>query len=398
VTDLSRDNRLMVLALFLWASGEGLFIYLQPIYVQQLGADPVQIGGVLSLAGLSMTVSYLPGGILADRISRKTMMLGGWGLGLIAVLLMAAAHDWREFIPGAMLYTFSAFCVPAVSATIADAAGDVPLERVLTLVYAGFWAGSIVSPWVGGWLAKLIGMRTVYVIAAACFATSALVILQVRTQPVRARMSARRMPSSASLRSGATLGIIVFAIFLAMYIGQPLAPNFLRDTAGWPIERIGLLGSLHALGVTLLAPSLGRWSAVASRKLLGLLAAQALVWASLGLLLIGARAVPGIVLVAFFLRGGYGACRNLTNAHIAGGASPENRGAAFGLAETAAASAQMAAPYFAGWLYAAHPAAPIGAGLAFIPAAMLLTPILCRPSLSIGPATQLPDAAHSSEA
>ena len=51
VTDLSRDNRLMALALFLWASGEGLFIYIQPLYVQQLGADPVQIGGVLSLAG-----------------------------------------------------------------------------------------------------------------------------------------------------------------------------------------------------------------------------------------------------------------------------------------------------------------------------------------------------------
>jgi predicted MFS family arabinose efflux permease len=51
LTDLSRDNRLMALALFLWASGEGLFAYIQPIYVQQLGASPVQIGGVLSLAG-----------------------------------------------------------------------------------------------------------------------------------------------------------------------------------------------------------------------------------------------------------------------------------------------------------------------------------------------------------
>lgn len=398
MTDLSRDNRLMALALFLWASGDGLFIYLQPIYIRQLGANPVQIGGVLSLAGLAMAVAYLPGGILADRISRKTIMLVGWGVGIVAALLMASAHDWRQFIPGVMLYTFSAFCVPAVSATIADAAGDVPLERVLTLVYAGYWAGSIISPWVGGWLAKLTGMHTVYVVAAMCYALSTMVILMTKPQPVRARMSTWQMPSLTSLRSGAALGITVFAIFLAMYVGQPLAPNFLQDAAGWPVERIGLLGSLHALGVTLLAPALGRWSATTSRKLRGLLVAQALVWASLGLLLIGARTIPGIIYLAFFLRGGYGACRNLTNAQIAGRTSAENRGAAFGLAESAVASAQMAAPYIAGWLYTAHPAAPIGAGLVLVPAAMLLTPVLSRPPMPIGHARQLPEAAHSSEA
>jgi len=382
VTDLSRDNRLMALALFLWASGEGLFIYIQPIYVQQLGADPVQIGGVLSLAGFSMAVSFLPGGILADRVSRKAMMLSGWGLGLVAALVMAAARDWREFIPGVMLYTFSAFCVPAISATIADAAGDAPLERVLTAVYAFFWAGSIASPWIGGWLASLINMRAVYVVAAMCFGLSALAILMVKPQPVRARMSAWQMPSAASLRSGAALGAIVFAIFLAMYIGQPLAPNFLKD-AGWPVERIGLLGSLHALGVTLLSPTLGRWSATASRKLRGLLVAQALVWGSLGLVLVGARTLPGLALLGFWMRGGYGACRNLTSAHMAGRVSAENRGAAFGLAETCVASAQMVAPYIAGWLYSQRPAAPIWAGLALVPVAMLLTPILNRQSLAV---------------
>jgi hypothetical protein len=199
------------------------------------------------------------------------------------------------------------------------------------------------------------------------------------------------------LRSGVTLGLVVFAIFVAMYVGQPLAANFMHDTAGWPVERIGLLGSLHALGVTLLSPALGRWSAGTSNKLPGLWIAQSLVWGSFGLLLLGAYKLPGLVPVAFFMRGGYGACRNLTSANIAGRFSAENRGAAFGLAETAMASAQMAAPYLAGWLYAAHPAAPLGAGLALIPATMLLTPILCRPSAPIGQALPQHTAAHSSE-
>jgi MFS family permease len=382
LSDLSRDNRLMALALFLWASGEGLFTYIQPIYVQQLGASPVQIGGVLSLAGLALTLAYLPGGILADRVPRKQVMLGGWGLGIAGVLLMAAARDWRGFIPGIMLYSFSAFCVPAISATIADAAGDVPLARVITLTYAGYYAGSIVSPGVGGWLAQMTSMRTVYVIAAICYAISTWVMLRIASQPVRARANIWQRPSGAVLRSGILLSAIVFMVFLAMYIGQPLAPNFLQNIAGWPVERIGLLGSLNALGVTLLAPALGRWAA--GGKLRGLLAAQVLMWASLGLLLIGAQGLPGFVLAAFFLRGGYSACRNLTSAHIAGLVSAENRGVAFGLSETSVASAQMVAPYIAGWLYAVQPAAPILAGLALIPMGMLLAPILNRSSRVAG--------------
>jgi len=307
-------------------------------------------------------------------------MLGGWGLGIVGVLLMAAARDWRGFIPAIMLYSFSAFCVPAISATIADAAGDVPLARAITLTYAGYWAGSIVSPWIGGWLARLTSMRTVYVTAAVCFAISTLVMLMVTSQPVRVRANIWQRPSGAVLRSGILLSIIVFTIFLAMYIGQPLAPNFLQNIAGWPVERIGLLGSLNALGVTLLAPALGRWAT--DGKLRGLLAAQALVWASLGLLLIGAQGLPGFVLAAYFMRGGYSACRNLTSAHIAGRVSAENRGVAFGLSETSVASAQMAAPYLAGWLYAIQPAAPILAGLALIPMGILLAPILSRPTQS----------------
>ena len=372
MTDLSRDNRLMMLALFLWASGEGLFTYIQPIYVQQLGANPVEIGGVLALAGLAMTAAYLPGGILSDRIPRKIILLGGWLLGIVGALTMAAARDWRTFIPGIMLYSLSAFCVPAISATVADSAHGASLARVITLVYAGYSAGSIISPTVGGWLAQRTNMRTVYLVASACYAISTVVILMIKPQPVQAR--AWRRPSLRVVHSNVLLALIVFTMFLPLYIGQPLAPNFMRNVAGWPVDRIGLLGSLYALGLTALSPLLGRWSA--RHPIRGLAAGQALVWASFGLLLISAKGLPLIAFAAFFLRGGYGASRSLTGAQIAGQASAENRGAAFGLSETSVASAQMVAPYLAGWLYNLFPAAPLLAGLILIPVGVLLTPRL----------------------
>jgi MFS family permease len=219
-------------------------------------------------------------------------------------------------------------------------------------------------------------MRAIYIVAAVCYAVSMAVMLMITSRPARTRAGAWQMPPAASLHSGVLLGLVVFAMFLAMYLGQPLAPNFLQDTAGWSVERLGLLGSLNALGVTLLAPALGRWGAAHRRR--GLWVAQSFVWMSLGLLLIGAWMMPAVVFMAYFMRGGYSACRSLTSAQIAGRVSEENRGAAFGLSDTAVASAQMAAPYIAGWLYNIRPAAPILAGLVFIPMAMLLTSFLSR--------------------
>ena len=44
---MSRDIKLVTLALFLWGCGEGLFIYIMPLYMEQLGATPSEVGAVL---------------------------------------------------------------------------------------------------------------------------------------------------------------------------------------------------------------------------------------------------------------------------------------------------------------------------------------------------------------
>lgn len=100
---LSRDNFLIMLSMFFWASGDGLWFYLQPLYIKSLGANPLQIGFVLSVAPIVMLFAFIPAGILADRYSRKKNMLGGYLAGAIAVLLRALAQDWPESTFGFLL-------------------------------------------------------------------------------------------------------------------------------------------------------------------------------------------------------------------------------------------------------------------------------------------------------
>jgi len=44
---MNRDIKLLTVSHVLWGVGEGLFLTLQPLYIQELGANPGQVGGVL---------------------------------------------------------------------------------------------------------------------------------------------------------------------------------------------------------------------------------------------------------------------------------------------------------------------------------------------------------------
>ena len=366
---MNRDVRLVALALLLWGFGEGLFFYIQPLYIEQLGADPVQIGGLISVSWVVSAVSFLPAGALADRLPRKWVMWGGFLSGLTAVLLVGLARTWQGLIPGLLLYSFSAYCMPAINTYLAHAVGGRNLERVFTAVYAGYGAGGLISPAVGGWLAGVAAMRSVYFAAAAVFALSGFVVLWVSPQPVPPRSEQGRR--WRALLSGHYLRFagLVWLAFVAMYLAFPLAPNFLADVRNWDVARIGTLGSFQALGMILLTLLLGCLSDSNSAR--GFVVGQALVWGS-ALLLLLTGAFPALAM-AYLLRGAYQGCRSLAQARATTMGSEAERGLLLGATETTVAVAQIVAPYVAGWLYAGDPAWPLVASLVMIPIVILLS-------------------------
>ncbi len=63
-----RDLKLLAVALFLWGAGDTLFFYVVPLYLQQLGATPVQIGNVFSLSALAVAGTITVFGTAVWRI------------------------------------------------------------------------------------------------------------------------------------------------------------------------------------------------------------------------------------------------------------------------------------------------------------------------------------------
>ena len=373
--ELSRDNRLIALSMFLWGVSEGLWFYVYPLYIKSLGADPEEIGFVISVAMMGMAATFIPAGLLADRYSRKKIMLAGCLLGLLSMILVAVAPDWRALLPGFLLYYMSAFIVPAMNSYIANASEGQDLNRVFTMMTAAYSTGIIFSPALGGWLGERVGMRNVFLLSASLFALSTLAILPLKEQAVSYQSAALRIRPLLRHRLFWGLSLMVAFIYLVTNLGWPLTPNFLQEVRGLELSLIGTLATAQSLGAVFIAIFLGR----VSRGGWGMVAAALLIWASYGLLLL--FPFPFAIACAYFLRGSFSALASLSSAQVGKILESPSMGLGFGLFATLRSLALVPGPYIAGYLYALRPDLPFVASIASIPAVILLIAIVLRRSL-----------------
>lgn len=365
---LSRDNTLLFSAILVWGCGNGLYLYIWPLYIASLGADPVQIGLVLSIGTLTISASYIPGGFLADRFGRRRTMLWGWAMGAIAMPLIALARDWRQLIPGVLLSSLSCFCLPAGSSYVVAASEGRDLDRTYALVFSSsFSLGTLLTPALGGWLADSIGMRPVFFLAFALYALSTLFVFMLSEQPIVPASEGggyRQAFSRPFLLTSAAFSSIAFVL----YLGQPLAPNYLKEVVGLDLSWVGTLGAFASLGSAALAAGLGHLTCW------GMLVAEALCVLSF-LLLLCTRAIP-LLALSFFLRGSFAAFTSLAAARIARILGEEEVGRGFGVYDTIISLAYALAPCAAGWLYALRPDLPFLISLVLMPLAMVLTALM----------------------
>jgi predicted MFS family arabinose efflux permease len=357
---LNRDLKLLSLSLFLWALGEGLFIFILPIYMTELGATPEQIGQIISVGAVAMAVSLLPAGWAADRFGPKSGLVSGWVFGIFSGLFFALSHDIPVFLIGWILYRVTAWVLPAISSYTTNARGSLTPERALSSVYSMFHAGLIVSPTIGGYIGKYFGLRTNFYIATIMFCISTLVILFLKHQPphpVEQRAQPKELLTNRHFRG---FMILVFITMVAVYLAYDFAPKFLREVKEIDLEQIGWLGTLNAIGGFTLNQYLGRRPPRRGMVLaIGLSALQVFIMLQASWI--------GWFALAYYLRGGVNAVRSLISALVTRIVKPSQWGLAFGLSETVSTAGDIVAPLLAGELYALAPNLPFTVALILNP-------------------------------
>jgi MFS family permease len=379
--DIGRDTRLVLISYVLWGIGEGLWMFIQPLYVKSLGATPDQTGLVIGMWGLGRLLFVLPAGILADRWSVRKLLLPGWYLGLTGILIIALAPNWQWAAPGFLVYGFSAIAIPITNLYVTQAIrhdptrrSDLPIQSSLTMMWAAYSLGLVSTPAVGGWIGDQVGLRAVYLFSAFWFLLSAAVITRTSVYP-KPEQPAHGYHYRDMLRQRRI--VIAFGLlaagFIAVLIGQPLSSQYLEDVHHFSRTTIGTLGSLSALGTVIFSLLLGRLAAWR-----GFFTALCLVATSFTLLRVGESSA--IVMVGVFLLGAHYASRPMATSAISTYVAEHQRGMAYALVDMLAGLATLIGTNAAGRLYDHNPAWPFMVGIIGIAGVVALGVPLIAPA------------------
>jgi len=143
---MDRNLLLVTLAMGTWGVGEGFFIYFQPLYLQQWGADPLLIGGIFGAMGVAMALAQIPAGYLSDRLGSRNIMWLSWILGTVSAWTMALANSLPLFVVGIIFYGLAGFVLAPMNSYITNVRGNLSIGRAIAIpagIYSLGTSGSI---------------------------------------------------------------------------------------------------------------------------------------------------------------------------------------------------------------------------------------------------------------
>jgi predicted MFS family arabinose efflux permease len=209
--------------------------------------------------------------------------------------------------------------------------------------------GAVLGPVSGGWIGEQFDIRTIFLVSGAIFVVSTGLVFSLKPQPRDVHEgdgSGRNLLSNTRFLS--FLGVSFFVMF-AMYLPQPLSPNFLQNERGIALSQMGLIGSLGSLGNVAFNLILGNLNTA-----LGFALGQTCV--ALFALSLWKGTGQAWYMLGYFLLGGFRAARMLAMAQVRVLIHQAQMGLAYGITEAGNSAALILAPLLAGYLYNQDPA------------------------------------------
>jgi MFS family permease len=151
----------------------------------------LDLTGSALASGLVLAASILPGflvapiaGPMADRFNRRSLMIGSdvvrVFLALGMLLVDSPETTWIGIACLTGISTFGAIFYPASGASLPNLVADDELAAANTLMSASWGTMLAIGAALGGWVATYLGRDTAFIINAASFVFSALLIVRIK--------------------------------------------------------------------------------------------------------------------------------------------------------------------------------------------------------------------------
>lgn len=260
---LNRDLKILFISNLFASFGDGLTIYLLPLFIRDLGATPENVGFLYSILTVASAFTIIPGGFLADKYDRKKILVLGWAIWVPVPLFFAFATNWTQLPPAMFLYGVL-LTGPASSAYIVGRAQKSKMASTFAMLVSAWGIGYTFAPTVAGYLAETAGMQSVFFLTTIFYFIAMATLTQISSQhPKKAGSSvstAQTTPDAAAFKHRRIffLSVLFAAVMFILSLVFPLVPQFLSDVYKYDTANIGILGSFTYFGGAILSLVVGR--------------------------------------------------------------------------------------------------------------------------------------------
>ena len=233
---------------FLWLSqllslvGDRLVMVVLALAVTDLTGDPKDVGLVFAARFAPLVLLTLFGGVLADRLPRRAIMVTADGARLVlhavlaALFLAGVVEVWHVVVIEALFAVAEAFAIPAYQGLIPQTVPEDEIQDATALSTFGRNVATLLGPAVGTAIFVAWGAGAAFAVDAATFGASALLLFGVharrRGEPAERTSVLREMAQGfAEVRSRVWLWWTLLIANLWLFVVEgPL--SVLGPTAG----------------------------------------------------------------------------------------------------------------------------------------------------------------------
>jgi MFS family permease len=278
-----RNYRLFAGGQLVSLTGTWMQMTAQDWLVLQLGGGGLGLGGVLALQFLPTLLFGLYGGVVADRVDKRRLLLitqtcsGLLAAGMAVLVLTGAVTLPLVFVFAGLLGTSNAFDTPARQAFVGEMVGGELLPNAVALNSVTFNAARIVGPAVAGVLIGVIGTWPVFAVNAVSYVAVVAGLLRMRVDELRPARRNTREPGQ--FREGLRyirdrreilLPIVLVGIVGTFGLNFPVTLALMaRDTFSGSAATYGSFTSTVAVGSLVGAVLATRRKHISFRLLLG---------------------------------------------------------------------------------------------------------------------------------
>ena len=260
------------------------------LVVELRDASPFALALVMVTFAVPSTFSSLIGGALADRISKKylvvTSQTGNFLMTLLLGVLTVTGYVefWHVMAVGVVNGTMMGINMPSRAAMVSEVVPERSLMNAISLNNSGMNLTRIIGPAVAGFLILFMGTGGVFLLVSGIYVLSAVSIMLVNTNAISSK--APRKGVAGDIKEGFAYAIanprllgLVIIVLIATLFGfsyWSLLPAWAVEALGVESDGLGILMTI--MGVGALAGTLGLAQISNTKRKGALLLWSAFIW------------------------------------------------------------------------------------------------------------------------